>query len=637
MSFMKKNILFHFVLIFYLVILATQVKAEKVDYGLYTSLLMDYNTAYGTADFKEYDIDKENPYYENFGVLYTRLIDFNSDGIPELVIVRVDEETQDYTNAMQIYGFDIDGRLLRLAEFTPYITAYEKENYNVVHADYYGDTYLFTGYEGKDSEQTVWKLTYSGFVREIDFKKETSNDQINYFINANKVTEEEFNKKLYEYSEHKIIDEVSGLSSSRFMLLMERNMASIASANLPAPTNGKTPTAVFNDSQFVIYEDVAESDEEQTVRKYFNAKVTNNLTTLSHLLHNFSFENEKATIERKSYIPGFVIEDITTLTEPIAAHSLYLNEWFVSQPNIIDFYEQISPTLKTEFSDYKIIQCTVNEVKDFSHTQHAPQIGYGTYRYWFYLVKMADTSVWKIYDIYSDHFIEYGGYDNPFKVKFIGYKSEGDIALLSKAYSYVDPRGKREISRLNIEGDETYLISPTRGDVSFTVYEFPESDDPSMAANIIYKTKPGEHLLVSTNLKDTRPALAIQMMEESTKFIFLYLPFLDQTRMNEAALGEYAEELTERYEREVGTPSQIVACGKSEGWVHGNGLYLSLENIGTFFINNYDDNGILESKVGDRICIAYKTEFILFPDSDEDEEFEMNIYERILSEKEILK
>ncbi len=646
MLFMKKNILFHFVLVFFVTISVSQVNAEKVDYGLYTSLLMDYNTTYGTADFKDYNVDKENPYSENFGVLYTRLFDLNDDGTPELFIVRVDKDKMDFTNAMQVYGFDIDGKLIHLAEFTPFLTMYEDEIYNVALTEYHGDTYIVTGYNGEVSDETIWKLTYSGFVREADFKKEFLYGNKSFFVNGNEVNEEEFNKKRYEYLEHINYEQISNVSGEGFMKLMEKNMASITNANLSVPTNGRTPTAVFNDSQFVIYEDVAESNNEQLVQKYFNAKVTNNLTTLSHLLYNFSFEDEKNRIETKSYIPGFVIEDITTLTDPPSYYSLNLHNRIANEPIVTDFYEEHPSFLTAEALDYQIIQCTVTEARDTSHTNYTPQVGYGKYNYWFFLVQEAKTKVWKIYSIITDHLFDMAGADNAFKIKFIGYKQVGDVELFSRAYSYLKSDDEVKLTRLNLEGDETYLISPAWETAQMQVFEFPKGGAGS--SRVIYQTEQGESLLISLNYDTSDPRHLLQITDPRSKEMYTQVPYLIFTGKNIrsadltlgyekeqiAELYPFAEEYTETFVWEHPLPTQTVACGKNEGLVFKNGIHLSLENTGLFFFDKLEDKAMIESKKDDRICIEYQTTSILFPDIGERD---VNKYKKILTRKELLK
>ncbi len=642
MPFMKKNIVFHLILSFFIFALTNHAKAEELDYSLYTSLLMNYNKAYGTADFEDYNVGKENPYSKSFGVVYNRLIDFNDDDIPELVIVRVDKDTMDYTNAMQIYGFDIEGKLTRLAEFTPFLRTYEEEIYNVAFTDYYGDVYLVTGNEGTNSDQTLWRLTYSGFVREIDFKKELLYGNTSFFVNGNEVSEEEFNKKSYEYLEHKIFEQISNVSGEKFMKLMERNMASLGSYNLPAPKNGTNKVATFNDARFVIYEDVPTSENEVLIKAYFDAEINYDLDVLTklHYKNQFIPEYEQKRFENKAYIPGFIVEDIFTLTDPASYYSLNLHNRIAGEPIVMDFYEN-QPVLPENIMDYQIIQCTVTEAMDFSHTGYTPQTGYGRYKYWFFLVQEAESKEWKIYSIITDHLFDMAGADEAFKTKFIGYKQVGDVELFSRAYPYLKSYDEVKLARLNLEGDETYLISPAWATAQMRVFEFPKRGSTSGGASLIYQTEQGESLLISLNYDESDPRHVIQIIDPRSKETYNYVPSListgniipseDLTLGYEkeiiASLYPYAEEFTESFVWEHPLPTQIVACGKNEGLDYGDGMYIVLENTGAFYFDKFDDQDMINSKKDTRICIEYKPISESAPGIGE--EREINKYENI--------
>ncbi len=653
MPFIKKNRVFHLIFVFCILITVNQAKAEKIDYGLYTSLLMDYNTAYGTADFIEHNKDGENPHSENFGVLYNRLIDFNNDNIPELVIVRIDKETMDFTNALQIYGFDIDGKLTNLAKFTPFLTKHEEEIYSLAFINYYGDVYLVTGYDGDVIDETIWRFTASGFVREIDFKKELLYGNSKFLVNGNEMLEEEFDNKRYEYFEHKNYEQISNLSSEKFMQLMERNMSALGKFDFPAPTNGISATATFNDARFVIYEDVPTSENEKLIKAYFDAQVNYNVEALSRLHYKNQYIPEYAQkmIDQKAYIPGFVIEDIFTLTKPASHYSLNLRNRIADEAIVLDFYENHPVFPSDEILDYQVIQCIIREARDISHTSYAPQAGYGRYKYWFFLVQEAKSKEWKIYSQITDHLFDMAGADEAFNVKFIGYKNVGDVELFTRAYPYLKSYDEVKLARLNLEGDETYLISPAWESSQMRVFEFPKANSSSGSsggASLIYQTQAGESLLLSTNYDYSKPRLVIETIDPRSKASYTYVPSLVFTGKNIvsndptlgyekeqiAQLEPYAQEFTESFVWEHPLPTHLVACGKNEGLVFKNGIHLSLESTGLFFFDKLADKAMIESKKGQRICIQYKIQTLVFPDRGENV---VNMYEKILSGQELLK
>ncbi len=561
----------------------TPVEINNLSY--FASLIADYKTAYGEATYNALDPEAPEVLGETLGVLYTRFIDFNKDGIDELVIVRINKETKDFTNSMQIYGL-VNNSLTKIGTFTPFFTKGDRNIYFAEYVDVGEEIYLATGQEGANT--TYWRLAHTRFIKAQSFTIENNESGLTvYYVNGNKTNQENYQRNLGQ--SHK--EQLSYLNKTNFNSLIENNQLSLMKVeNLPL-ADGQTPAATFNGSQFVIFEKTPFFDEEKVIQNYFNALTTNNAETLAELDASFNLANWQKNLKTKQYIPAYVIEDISVIIDDPAIISLNLaSEVALASENL---------------EETRLIGALIKEVPSLS--KYKPKTGYGTFPYWFLLTKTGPDQNWQIHKIFTNKLYDKMGPDNAFSVRYMGASTQNESELLSGLAAYLTDEEIKKTIRLKLAGKEHYLIKSKFKDAKLKVYEFTNRETEPLG-KLIYETKSGENLLVTCNLNETDSKIIIETRDAKNQLTYTYVP-ATISGQNIANLGFYGEEFLQRIATSVkGRQPEIelLACGVYKGFFYEEGAFIILADQRAFALANGKEPVELKGKVGKDVCLVYK-------------------------------
>ncbi len=480
---------------------------DAIDYSAYSSIIYAYTNAlkYG------YEIDHLK------GYLYSNLIDFNGDGIFELVVARIYEDLVDgsdvyhynndnfigkWTNpVVQVFSLDENGGIRHDAEFPIVYYDGEMKEFLIEYAEVDGETYMVSGgfsFESNQVEKVFWRYTESGFIRVQDFNMvydDVYADPVDFYINGNFADSEdefylEYNKWHEDLTRHYVV------AHSEFSNYDEINDLTMEFLSSYPRSNNSGESAVFEDKYFILYEDAPANEHEEMVVELLNSLVKNDYDEMMKDV----VDNTLSSInEHIIQYTGLIVEDISTIAETeFGYETVYLAEDVANDP--------IAQNL-----DHKTaVNMRVNEVADLEYIEFIGQIPPGHSERWFLLGSNDQENTWNLYNYYTD-FFHWGPYgsENPFHVSFLGYH---DTIFNSYGYEwpveifeyYLTQEELDNVSFYGNDGDECYLIKNIKGG-TIKVYEtFLDDGFNQTRGDLLYETSDNILYLIA-NISDIYP------------------------------------------------------------------------------------------------------------------------------------
>ena len=169
---------------------------QDVDYGPYRVLIENYEAEYGVLD-----VLMENGCYNAYGIVYLDLIDFNNDGIDELVLVKspmhgAEIYMRDHAPMVEVWSTD-GHRLKKLLGDVLTMCGDDSEEYKIELTEVNGTKYLLTGEDLYGTIRDCYSY-YNGemvVAKSIDKECEYVDEGITYkyYIDDVEVDEEEYN------------------------------------------------------------------------------------------------------------------------------------------------------------------------------------------------------------------------------------------------------------------------------------------------------------------------------------------------------------------------------------------------------------------------------------------------------------
>ncbi len=517
--------------------------SSKHNYGIYTSIIAAYEKEWGALTFKQIP---DMVLYTVWGVPYIQVTDLNNDGVRELLVVRMDENTAlsgectlPQSTVLQVFTLEHGKYVKHLASF-PLLRDGLLATVQVTTVGH--KKYIISGNAGDaiDWQKVFWELTPEGFVKAKTLTSAYTTQE--YFTVDGKETDKAAFTALHTKWTEKVQNVVISNGTMQDITNLKAHNATEKQklAYYPA-IDGIGHAAIFAKGRFLLLEDTPSTVQEKMLVQYFQAFTNNNFGRLKSLIEpindpmwSLNVEQIKKRIAEKHYIPGYIIEKINTVPAAEAGYQTVL------------LLEKALPILKKlNLHEHVFVRAIVNEVKDFSHTTFAPQACYGTYNFWGLFGKKDLQSPWKMYALFTDHILYPHMHANPFAIKFLGYKNAWQ-GMPDLAPFYTD-KELATIDHKDFGGEEMYVVRNKFGGET-KAYEAVLSDDGQLqAGRLLHTYKPGDLMFFTCNVSDIRPNVILRYVAPYGA-VYDYTPSIDlkDGTVNYGPYGEAEEHKKER-------------------------------------------------------------------------------------------
>ncbi len=453
---------------------------NSVNYSVYSSLLHAYDKAIRL------------PTGELNGLLYTNLVDFDNNGILELVVARVYNGSYDdefsymsyghedfigsYDNpAIKIFTLDENNGAKFIDEFPLVYYAEEGISLDIGYklnedgttsliTDDYGDNYDYTN--------VFWNFDgeYFNKTRTLSVNLSPAIGEHIYYLDTLEIIEEKYNTYYSDTIFHAI-------AAQGFEIVYEKITAETLDFLKDFPKEDSIgESAVFHDGFFVIFEDTIDTHEEQLVSSYFKAQVLNDYDKIAEISANpENAEILKNVKEVGSVFAGNIIENFDTIPFAyVGAESITLEQELYMTDDV-----DIS-------SNPEIVGMYVRNVVDYDISYFTGQFG-PLNKYWYLIDGAENVHDMKISDYFSDSWHD-KELDNAFYVQYFGsYDDLFDIFgyELPDFSFFLTSEEQGEVEYFSTENPtDMFLIKNIRGN-NLKVYDY---SDNSERGELLYET-----------------------------------------------------------------------------------------------------------------------------------------------------
>ncbi len=503
-------------------------------YGVYSSLIYAYEKALTIPGTEESN-----------GTLYAKLIDFNNDGVLELVIARVfngeygeyrEDEHLDESNeafiggddnpTVMIYTIGEDGGAQFIDEFNLSYFGEEGIQFNIEYATVGDKTYLVTGGDMNGVlERTFWEYNdvYFSIVKSFETYYEYDNAgyvPTNYYINFDEVSQGDFEHELQMLYSNSEFHTIVGVGyPTHYEEVTNETKAFLA--DYPRG-NSVGRSAVFHNGSFVIIEEHAQTYEQIAVVDYEKAKV---LQSYDELVRVTGSEESAESIiemyEAGSYLPGTILETLDVD---------YLENAGIESIDLANSISQ-SPDL-SQLQNPNIISVKRQSVIDMDVVQYQGQYGQA-HRQWFVVHQVSDMDI-KIASFYDSNHMMMP--DDLYEVLFVGYSQE-----IFDAFGYEIPdflsltdEQQNSIEFFSTEGGNEYYLIVNSWNAPIKIYENLQGD---VRGELLYETT-SSVLYILCNVSELQSDVELVSAPYGTDE-FSYYPMISLKDGTEL-LGDYA-------------------------------------------------------------------------------------------------
>ncbi len=496
---------------------APEPEDTEPDYTAYSNILHAYEVAHSTFESEPiYLDDADNPlYFGTYGLSYIDLIDFDNNGVLELVFA-VNERNYSseyvfldyYESLLHIYTITPDQGLISVFETTQ---QYFPINYDAFGIEYWSDgdlTYLGMGDEWGEDGITYYQLVDNSFVEAKNFTNlyDYETDIATTSIDGQSVPNEQYSSEKDAFMEN--IERVLtfGMGQKELDIIVSENEKAREFLSDYPRANYQMANAYFNDGMFAVIEGEAQTPQEQLIVNYYMAYAKKDFDALAQTLapelkDSFLGADKIAEdFETGYFMPGHIISEISTI-EP--------EDYGVETVHVA---ELVYPTVEQlGLTDHYLIRYISNEALDQEITFAWGQVTGGRYRQWALVGSRDDGKTWHIYDIFDDKFFWHDEmFDNALAAAFVGYagdfefydKSPGTDLAYMLEYYLGDEFDYKTLELTEYVGDELYVIRAAFG-ASIMAYENTvDQQGNNVRGALITQTEEFEPLLIMCNESD---------------------------------------------------------------------------------------------------------------------------------------
>ncbi len=385
---------------------------NNIDYGPYNSLVYAYRRSI-TYNYGELTSEYNGHFYAN-------LVDFNADGVYELVISRVyddhlnidaqyDIASEQFIGnpkypAVHVYYLKEDGSIGYAHEtsFVSYLD--EGMRFNIEYSTVNGETNLAFGGDmidfGITSSEYVYSIGYANFNGEV-FNQNVifaiGHDYVNsgyeptaYYINMSEVSKDEFYAEYDKYTENNIVHTVVGVGYETNNTQVTQNTIDFLSTFERA--NTVSDVFIYNNGNFLLYEQEYFTNSYYILKHYLDNVVLENYDALAQITENMNIiETVKSEREAGMYYPGLIIDEMYYI-EP--------ENYNEEVPFLMgDIYENTQKQILNTF----VLEVPSKEVIDMQTVEYAGQFGGDvTYYYMFETDDNGENA--KLLAIFNSHY-----------------------------------------------------------------------------------------------------------------------------------------------------------------------------------------------------------------------------------------
>ncbi len=515
----------------------------KHNYGIYTSAIKAYEKEFGPLTANQVE---GMELYDVWGVPFIQLTDLNNDGIDELLLVRMhDESSLDYETfsaenhkkyVLHIFTL-LKGRDMHHVGSFPLLQEGLSPTVQIATVD--GEKFILSG-DASDAmhwQRTFWQLKPEDstlkFFPTKSFASQYTQEE-NFTIDGSTVNKAAFTPEYKKWMKNVntfIISNTTAQKVEELKTHMSKEKQKLATH---APMNNFSSSALFNNGRFLLVEDMPNNAQEHLLYQYFQTITNDDFDMLNNLivdiddpLWSVDIAMHKKRAAQKLYIPGRIIEKMNTIPAEEMGHQTVL------------LTQEALPILKKlHLQEYVFVRAVVNEVADFSVSSFAPQACYGTYNFWGLVGKATPASPWKIYAIFTDHILYPHMHANPFAVKFLGYTK--DWQGMPDVAPYYHDKELATIDHKDFGGHEMYMVRNTFGGETKAYEAVLTEDGKLQSGRLLHTYKPGDIMFFTCNSSDLHPNIILRY-EAPYGAVYDYSPSISLKDGN-IHYGPYGEE-----------------------------------------------------------------------------------------------
>ncbi len=381
------------------------INKQEIDYSPYSLLIKAYeldNNIQNTSE-NTYQVigmmATKSAYVDSIdmqGFFYANLIDFDNNGVLELVLYS--DVEKEYLSEAKVFTI-VDNSSVKFLGSIPIVNIQMpvSQNYGIEYTDFDGKTYIINEQQLGviQSQTTVYGLTDGHFSVEMFF----SNNEDVYKINGEVYSSEDYYAILDSYRQGKYAHLFSNLNDIYFQQLADVNIETFMFLEDYEVENFESNNSAYNNGQFYIMEYAPQDmyPPDLVIRDYFKALTMRDYEALVNLnIDTLQIDRLKESHNSdgyRPYIPGYIILGIEQVTPDMLEHSDHSSD-------LASYLMEIFPE-----KNGIIMKCTVNEVLDPHTSSLGMQIAGDTYEYYFVMSSDdAEQAEWKIEVISDDKF-----------------------------------------------------------------------------------------------------------------------------------------------------------------------------------------------------------------------------------------
>ncbi len=528
--------------------------STEPDYGIYKMMVESYQTAfeqYPQPEFTPYKTeylygDDSGDAYVSYNLAYAELIDLDENGILELVLVRVYSKEEDYfyyqddeTFEVQIFSLTDENELYHVGEL-PLISEGEAgSRYLFERAVIDGKSYIVSGeyplYVNAFYKR-FWEVSeFGSLFPTMQFSIEQNmqtGEYSEYYTNGHSSSEEEYYDEFTFWNSDIEQYVIVGGTQEEMAKTEAKLNETIEFLKNYDDVSGDFGAAAFNDGRILINEGVPVfSHSEEVILEFFKAQVLKDEEAIRAVTEEEYADRIISTIEEDSFIPGYIIHSMKQLNpEDYGKETIMMLEDFLAE------YYDAESTLY-DLHDFEIVRVWIDEVRDFTVSTAAPQIGFDSYRYWVVVGTDDDGESWKVHTILTDKFHDYNPRygDDPIQALFLGSTFEigeaGDVPLSNLAYDlgldlYLSEEEISAVTYQNFGGYENYLIKSSWDSREIYIYRNSVGENgEDVRGELLYTMAPGEILMLTCNESDLFSNIEI-VYEGHYTYQYSFYPFI---------------------------------------------------------------------------------------------------------------
>ncbi len=388
-------------------------KAYTLDYNIENISATDYNITGMTLDYT-YPTSPDDSMLDASGFCYANLVDFDNNGVLELVLIAYDEQEWDdkeylvyenkvligllkYPNIAKIYTISPEGELLFLAGYPlSYFNMPVSMNFGIEYIVSENETYFAISdlHQFGDGDIYYMGMEEGYFVNKAHF---TIDVEGSVAFQGNEYSYEELEELTAGFGESEI-HIIENMDDNYLAELEAINAATFDFLSDYPVSNFESFSGAYNDGQF-YYMEYSFFDlypPEFAIKDYYKALTMRDYDALSTLGigdEDLDFMRSRYNPDDpRPYVPGYIISNVESITVDM-----------IEDP---DMAADIGDYIGSMSNDNSVIMyCRINEVLDPHVSSLGLQVAGGTYDTYFIMYSDDPNEAdWKISEIFDDKF-----------------------------------------------------------------------------------------------------------------------------------------------------------------------------------------------------------------------------------------